>query len=85
MTEAPEALFVIYPKRQGFGLETVPKELGTFENRIDLPAAWAGLEKEELADLTGVADALFCHGKCFLVVASSREGIGTLASMALDQ
>ncbi len=26
--EAPDALFVIYPKRQGFGLEAVPRELG---------------------------------------------------------
>lgn len=85
VTEAPEALFVIYPKRQGFGLETVPRELGTFENRKDLPAAWAGLEQEELAELTGVADALFCHAKRFLVVASSREGIETLASLAIDQ
>ena len=85
VTEAPEALFVIYPKHQGFGLETVPRELGTFENRKDLPAAWAGLEQEELAELTGVADALFCHAKRFLVVAGSREGIETLASLAVDQ
>lgn len=85
VTEAPEALYVIYPKRQGFGLETVPKELGTFENRQDLPAAWAGLEKEELAELTGVDDALFCHAKRFLVVASSREGIEALASLAMYQ
>ena len=85
VTEAPEALFVIYPKRHGFGLETVPKELGTFENRKDLPADWAGLEQDELAKLTGVNDALFCHAKRFLVVASSREGIETLASLAIDQ
>jgi uncharacterized UPF0160 family protein len=85
VTEAPEALFVIYPKRQGFGLETVPQELGTFENRLDLPAAWAGLEHDELAELTGVADALFCHAKRFLVVARSREGIENLASLAVDQ
>ena len=39
-----DALFVIYPKRQGFGLEAVPRELGSFENRRDLPAAWGGLE-----------------------------------------
>lgn len=84
VTEAPEALFVIYPKRQGFGLETVPKELGTFDNRRDLPAAWAGLEKDELAELTGVPDALFCHAKRFLVVAGSREGIESLAALALD-
>lgn len=85
VTEAPEALFVIYPKRQGFGLETVPKELGTFENRLDLPAPWGGLEKDEFAELTGVADALFCHAKRFLAVAGSHEGIEALASLALDQ
>ena len=64
--EAPEALFVIYPKRQGFGLEAVPRQLGSFENRRDLPAAWAGLEGADLVEATGVADALFCHAKRFL-------------------
>ena len=80
---APEALFVIYPKRQGFGLEAVPRELGSFDNRRDLPAAWAGLEGERLAAATGVEDALFCHAKRFLVVARSRDGIGRLAELAL--
>jgi len=84
VTEAPEALFVIYPKRQGFGLETVPRELGTFENRLDLPAPWGGLEKDEFAELTGVPDALFCHAKRFLAVAGSHEGIEALASLALE-
>ena len=46
--EAADALFVIYPKRQGFGLEAVPRELGSFDNRRDLPAAWGGLEGAEL-------------------------------------
>ena len=85
VTEAPEALFVIYPKRQGFGLETVPRELGTFENRLDLPAAWGGLEQKELAELTGVDDALFCHAKRFLAVATSHEGIEALAALALAE
>ncbi len=82
-TEAPDALLVIYPKRQGFGVETVPVEPGTFENRRDLPAEWAGLEKAELAAVTGVEDALFCHAKRFLVVARSREGAERLAALAL--
>ena len=73
-TEAPEALFVIYPKRQGFGVEAVPAELGTFDNRRDLPAAWAGLENDDLARVTGVDDSLFCHSKRFLAVARSRAG-----------
>lgn len=83
VTEAPDALFVIYPKRQGFGLETVPVALGTFENRRDLPAEWAGLEDVALIEKTGVEGALFCHAKRFLAVAKSREGIGRLAELAL--
>ena len=70
--ETSDALFVIYPKRQGFGLEAVPAALGSFENRRDLPAAWGGLEGADLVAATGVPDALFCHAKRFLVVASSH-------------
>ena len=80
---APDALFITYPKRQGYGLEAVPRELGSFENRRDLPAAWGGLEGADLVAATGVADALFCHVKRFLVVASSHEGIDELARLAL--
>lgn len=84
VTEAPEALLVIYPKRQGFGVETVPVALGTFDNRLDLPAEWAGLENDDLARVTGVEDALFCHAKRFLAVARSREGVERLAELALE-
>ncbi|MEZ5062843.1 MAG: MYG1 family protein [Solirubrobacterales bacterium] len=84
VTEAPEALLVIYPKRQGFGVETVPVALGTFDNRLDLPAEWAGLENDDLARVTGVDDALFCHAKRFLAVARSREGVERLAELALE-
>jgi len=81
--EAPDALFVIYPKRQGFGLEAVPRELGSFENRRDLPAAWGGREGADLVAVTGVQDALFCHAKRFLAVARSREGVERLVALAL--
>lgn len=82
--EAPDALFVIYPKRQGFGLEAVPRELGAFENRRDLPAGWGGLEGADLVAVTGVEDAVFCHAKRFLAVARSRAGVQRLAELALD-
>jgi uncharacterized UPF0160 family protein len=81
--ETADALFVIYPKRQGFGLEAVPRALGSFENRRDLPAAWGGLEGADLVAVTGVDDALFCHAKRFLAVAASHEGITRLAKLAL--
>jgi uncharacterized UPF0160 family protein len=82
---AADALFVIYPKRQGFGLEAVPRELGSFENRRDLPPAWGGLEGADLVAATGVPDALFCHAKRFLAVARSREGVQRLAELALAE
>jgi uncharacterized UPF0160 family protein len=82
---APDALFVIYPKRQGFGLHAVPRELGSFDNRLDLPAAWGGLEGEDLIAVTGVAGARFCHAKRFLVVADSHADIMRLAKLALGE
>ncbi len=83
--EASDALFVIYPKRQGFGLEAVPRELGSFNNRRDLPVTWGGLEGADLVAATGVEEALFCHAKRFLAVARSRAGIKRLAELALAE
>ncbi|MGI9184294.1 MAG: MYG1 family protein [Solirubrobacteraceae bacterium] len=83
--EAADALFVIYPKRQGFGLEAVPRELGSFDNRRDLPATWGGLEGPDLVAVTGVEEALFCHAKRFLAVSRSRAGIKRLAELALAE
>jgi uncharacterized UPF0160 family protein len=81
---APEVLFVLYPKSDGWGVRAVPAELGGFANRKDLPADWAGLEGEALAAVTGVADSVFCHQKRFLAVARSREGAVALARLAID-
>jgi uncharacterized UPF0160 family protein len=81
--EAADALFVIYPKRQGFGLEAVPRDLGSFENRRDLPADWGGLEGADLVAATGVEEALFCHAKRFLVVARTHAGAVRPAELAL--
>jgi uncharacterized UPF0160 family protein len=85
VTGAPEALYVVAPKSDGtWGVQAVPRVLGQFANRKDLPAAWAGLQAAELSALTGVADARFCHTARFLAVAASREGALALAGLALD-
>lgn len=83
VTGAPEALYVVYPKTDGWGVQAVPQELGTFVNRKPLPEPWGGLQAAELAALTGVADAVFCHGARFLAVARSREGVMELVRQAL--
>ncbi len=83
VTTAPEALFVIYPKTDGWSLQAVPVELGDFTNRLDLPEAWAGLSGAELAEVSGVPDAVFVHSKRFYASAGSRTGILALAASAL--
>ncbi|MDX6722703.1 MAG: hypothetical protein QOD73_1107, partial [Solirubrobacteraceae bacterium] len=66
-------------------VEAVPRELGSFDNRLSLPEAWAGLSGEALAEVTGVEDAVFCHVKRFLAVARTREGVARLAEQALRE
>jgi uncharacterized UPF0160 family protein len=80
---APEALYVMYPKSDGWGLQAVPRALGGFANRKDLPEAWAGRSGAELAAVTGVPDALFCHPARFYASVGSREGITALVAQAL--
>lgn len=82
--EAPDARLVLYPKSDGWGMVAVPVAAGSFENRMDLPAAWAGLTGDELAAATGVPDALFAHTARFYASAASREGVVALARLALD-
>jgi uncharacterized UPF0160 family protein len=82
-TRAPDALYVMYPKVDGWGAQAVPVEPGAFGNRRDLPADWAGHSGEELAGITGVPDAIFAHPARFYVSAGSRDGILALLQQAL--
>jgi uncharacterized UPF0160 family protein len=82
--EAPEALLVIYPKPDGWAMQAVPVAADSFTNRLDLPAAWAGLSGDALVEATGVPDAIFAHAARFYASAGSREGILALAALALD-
>lgn len=82
--EAPDARLVVYPKSDGWGMVAVPVAAGSFANRMDLPATWAGLTDADLAAATGVEDALFAHTARFYASAASRDGIMALARLALD-
>ena len=77
-----EVLFVIYPRQNTYAIQTVRTE--DKEDRKKLPEAWAGLNDEELANVTGVPDSVFCHTGRFIAIASSLEGIMKLARIAID-
>lgn len=81
-----EVLFAVYPSVDGntWRLKAVREDGNSFINRKNLPQAWGGLRGEELAKVSGVKDALFCHGGLFTAAALSREGAIKLAQLALN-
>lgn len=81
-----EPVYVIKPDRGNRGqwkVECVRDDMHTFRNRKALPASWAGKRDHELADASGVSDAVFCHNKLFVAIAGSKEGAIALAKKAL--
>lgn len=83
----PEPLYVVKPDRGNLGkwkIEAVRDEAHTFKNRKDFPRTWAGKTDTELAQISGVSDALFCHNKLFVAVAGSKDGALALARIAVE-
>ena len=83
--EMPDVLFVIYPDSTDnqYQVRTVPVEPESFVARLDLPSAWAGLRDADLAAVSGVPDAAFCHNGCFIAGAYSLAGAVRMAELAL--
>jgi len=78
-----EPLFAVSGDKEDWYAVAMRKEKDSFGNRKDFPALWAGLQKKELQDATGVKDAVFCHNNLFLSAAKSKEGAIKLAELAL--
>lgn len=85
--EMPKVLFVISHSvaEQRYVLHTVPVSAESFKARADLPESWAGLRDAELAAVTGVPDAGFCHNGRFIAAVKSYEGARTMARLALQE
>jgi len=80
-----EVLFTVYPIKEGdYRVQTVPKTLTAFESRADLPDAWAGKKGAELAQVTGLDDAVFCHPGKFIAGFKSLESAQAAAEMAVE-
>ncbi len=79
-------LLTVSPASNGnWMLDTVPPEPGSFDQKLPLPAAWAGLPEADLARVTGVADAVFVHLRRFVAAARTRDGAIALARRTLEQ
>lgn len=84
IVEETNAKFIVYPDASGgWVVRAVPVKTDSFEARKDLPKKWGGLEGEELAKITGVEDAVFCHRGLFIAGAKSKKGAIKLTELAL--
>ena len=82
--QADHILFVVNPRGNDWTLNGIKLSKDTFEQRADLPIAWAGMTDEALEDASGVKGAKFCHNARFIAVASSRKAIMKMANLAVD-
>jgi uncharacterized UPF0160 family protein len=77
-------LYAASPASNGnWMVDAVPPEPGSFAQRLPLPEAWAGLQNEELAAVSGVPDAVFTHLRRFVAAAKTQEGALALARIAV--
>ncbi|WP_289042678.1 MYG1 family protein [uncultured Aliiroseovarius sp.] len=83
--KADHLLFVIHPRGTDWALTTIRVGDDTFDNRADLPAAWAGLTNAALKTASGVSGAKFCHNGRFIAVAESREAVLEMADIAVAE
>lgn len=85
LSEYPEPILFLRQHEDGrWQVVCVSDPDDYFLRRKDLPESWAGKRDQELVEVTGVPDAVFCHNKRFMAVAQSKEGALALAKLALE-
>lgn len=77
--------FVVTPRGKEWTIGGIRKSEDGFEQRADLPAAWAGLSGEALEAASGVPGAIFCHNGRFIAAALTREAALAMASIAVKE
>lgn len=93
--EYDNVLFVVYPDESSqWRVQAVPPSSEKqFDQRKPLPAKWAGLQSKTatpagqptIEDVTGIADAVFCHRGLFIAGARSEAAAMKMVELALNE
>lgn len=76
--------FVIYPSnRGGYAAHTVPLFYKGFTPKVPFKKEWGGLRDKELAKVSGLPSAKFCHNALFLFTADKKED--TIEAVKISQ
>lgn len=82
---ARNLLYVIFPALSGnWNVQAILKSPSeSKESRKPFPESWRALNGEELAKITGVESAVFCHKEGFVAAAKTKEDAIKLAEKAI--
>lgn len=82
--KAKDIYYAVFPsKRGGYNVVATPKCLGSFELKKAFPSIWAGKEKEELREITGIETINFCHKNAFICACETYKDALKIAELAI--
>ena len=78
-------LFVAYPSnRGGYAIKVIPKSVEDKTPRQNFPEEWAGLEGEELEQISGIEGLTFCHTARFIVSCKDIKSVYKVFDKIID-
>lgn len=84
-------LYVMYPnnRMRGWLVHQVPVEMKSWEGRCPFPKTWSALRGSTLGRAAGIKlpdnPSVFCHRKCFIAGANTKENAFKLAQAAIKE
>ena len=83
---AHSILFCIFERHDGtYGCQAVPQVKGKMECVAYHPTEWRAKSQEELSDLTGFNDFIFCHSSGFFLVTGTLETAISLTQSSINK
>lgn len=80
--------FILFPDTsgsEGWRVQAVPAKIDGFANRKSLKKEWQGVARDELAQISGIPDVVFCHASGFIGGARSFESVMKMATLSLAE
>lgn len=83
-----ETLIVVCPSHAGdmWTLTVMNYDFAEFDDKkIKLPKKWAGKKGQELKDITGISNAIFCHRGRFFAATEDKSSAIKMAELAIKK
>lgn len=79
-------LYVVFPSnRGGYAIKAVPKSQEDKTLKKPFPEEWAGLQNEELEEVSGIKGLRFCHNSRFIINCESTETVNKVLNLVCKE